>query len=176
MNPLQKIYELFSKLGDLKIMLVPVMFILAGIAGVWYKASEYIPGWAVGLIIILILVGGAAYCYIKYIRPWWLKRKAAAAPGEEAAEEEVPEISDEEFKLALKEKFARGVADLAGFRKDADKLPLYLVVGEKGCGKSEAIRRSGIGFPAGLTNTEQGVGGTEILDWWITNRSVLLDL
>ncbi|WP_348235538.1 hypothetical protein, partial [Salmonella enterica] len=55
-------------------------------------------------------------------------------------------------------------------------LPFYLVVGEQGSGKSEAIRRSGIGFPAGLTNTNQGVGGTEILDWWISNKAVLLDL
>ena len=176
MGALQKIYELFSKVGDIRIMLYPVMVIFGSIAAGWFFLTDYIGVWGVALLTILILGAGCAYLYIRYVRPWQLRRRGVVAEGEEGAEEEVPEITDEEFRRAFKLKFDKGVADLAAFRKDSDKLPLYLVVGERDSGKSEAIRRSGIGFPAGLTNTEQGVGGTEILDWWITNRAVLLDL
>ncbi len=176
MGALQKIYELFSKVGDIRIMLVPVFFILAAIGGFWDQITSYVhPGFIIALVVLLLIVG-VVLLYIRYVRPWQLRRRGVVAEGEEGAEEEVPEITDEEFRRAFKLKFDKGVADLAAFRKDSDKLPLYLVVGERDSGKSEAIRRSGIGFPAGLTNTEQGVGGTEILDWWITNRAVLLDL
>ena len=86
MGALQKVYELFSKVGDLRIMLVPVMFIFASIAGVWYGLQEYVPGWVVIALILLILAVGIGYLFVKYIRPWWLKRKGEAAPGEETAE------------------------------------------------------------------------------------------
>jgi len=175
LGPLQKLLELFSQVGNLRIMLMPVLVIFGSIAAGWYWLTGIVPAWALILLTLAILAGGGVYLYFRFVHPWRLRRKAAAAPAE-AVVEEVPEISEEEFRQALKLKFDKGAADLVGFRKDADKLPLYLVVGEKDCGKSEAIRRSGIGFPAGLTNTEQGVGGTDILDWWITNRSVLLDL
>ena len=175
MGPLQKLLEIFSQVGNLKIMLMPVMIIFGSIAAGWYFLADFVGPWVLIGLTLLILAGGAAYLYYRFVRPWRLRRKAAAVSVEPEVEE-IPEISDEEFRQALKIKFDKGVVDLVSFRKDADKLPLYLVVGEKGCGKSEAIRRSGIGFPAGLTNTEQGVGGTDILDWWITNRSVMLDL
>lgn len=174
---LQKILEFFSKVQDIRILMVPVLAVITVIAGGWYFLTGIVPAWALVALSILIVIGGAVYCYFRYIRPWRLRRQAEAATiAAEAAAEEEPSISEDEFRRELKKRFEKGVADLASFRRDPYKLPFYLVVGEKGCGKSEAIRRSGIGFPAGLTDTSQGVGGTHILDWWITNKAVLLDL
>lgn len=177
MNILQKIQEFFSSIGDIKIMFLPVLAILGTIGAGFYFLIDIVPLWLLVIGALLILAGGAIFCYIRFIRPWQIRRKAETKPAEgEEAEEEEPSISDEEFRKELKRKFDKGVADLASFRKDPYKLPFYLVVGERDSGKSEAIRRSGIGFPAGLTDTDQGIGGTQILDWWITNKAVLLDL
>lgn len=176
MNPIGKIYGFMEEIGDWQFLIVPVIAIF----GLVTDALTWFPEWA--QTPILILAGIAAVgCVIifayKNWRRWREKRAATDAPAEGALpEEEVPSISDDEFRRELARKFDKGVADLASFRKDPYKLPLYLVVGERGCGKSEAIRRSGIGFPAGLTDTNQGVGGTHVLDWWITNKAVLLDL
>ena len=44
-----------------------------------------------------------------------------------------------------------------------------------GAGKTEAIRHCNVGFPPGLQDEMQGVGGTINMNWWFTNRAVLLD-
>ena len=59
--------------------------------------------------------------------------------------------------------------------KDIYSLPWYVVCGEPGSGKSEAIRHSGIDFPPGLQDELQGSGGTVNMDWWFTNRGIILD-
>ena len=50
-----------------------------------------------------------------------------------------------------------------------------MIIGEPGSGKTEAIRHSGIDFPPGLQDELQGSGGTMNMDWWFTNRSIILD-
>ena len=59
--------------------------------------------------------------------------------------------------------------------KDVYSMPWYVVVGEPGAGKTEAIRHCNVGFPPGLQDEMQGVGGTINMNWWFTNRAVLLD-
>lgn len=54
-------------------------------------------------------------------------------------------------------------------------LPWYLLVGEPGSGKTEAIRHSGIPFPTGLNKPNQGTGGTYNMDWWFANDAVIID-
>jgi type VI protein secretion system component VasK len=49
------------------------------------------------------------------------------------------------------------------------------VIGEPAAGKSEAIRRSEIGFPPGMQDEFQGVGGTINMNWWFTNSAIILD-
>lgn len=174
MNPISKVYGLLEEIGDWQFLIIPVIAIF----GLVTDALSWFPEWArmpIVVIAVLAAVGSFIYFCYKNFKRWRAKRAGEAAPAE-TTEEEVPSISEDEFRRELARKFEMGVSDLASFRKDPYKLPLYLVVGEKGCGKSEAIRRSGIGFPAGLTDTSQGIGGTPILDWWITNKAVLLDL
>ncbi len=75
----------------------------------------------------------------------------------------------------LRKKFNSGVQAYKSRGKDLYKLPWYVIVGEPGSGKTEAIRHSNVGFPPGMQDEFQGVGGTINMNWWFTNHAVLLD-
>jgi hypothetical protein len=75
----------------------------------------------------------------------------------------------------LRKKFEQGVREYRSRGKDLYKLPWYAIVGEPGSGKTEAIRHSNVGFPPGMQDEFQGVGGTINMNWWFTNHAVLLD-
>jgi hypothetical protein len=75
----------------------------------------------------------------------------------------------------LRKKFETGVREYKSRGKDLYKLPWYVIVGEPGSGKTEAIRHSNVGFPPGMQDEFQGVGGTINMNWWFTNQAVLLD-
>src|SRR5436190_13907763 len=75
----------------------------------------------------------------------------------------------------LRRKFQSGVEAYKSRGKDLYKLPWYVIVGEPGSGKTEAVRHSNVGFPPGMQDEFQGVGGTINMNWWFTNHAVLLD-
>ncbi len=75
----------------------------------------------------------------------------------------------------LRQNFQRGVDKFRAAGKDIYKLPWYLVVGEPGAGKTEAIRHCNVGFPPGLQDELQGAGGTINMNWWFTNHAIMLD-
>lgn len=75
----------------------------------------------------------------------------------------------------LRQVFENGVEKFNNAGKDLYSLPWYVVVGEPGSGKTEAIRHSNIGFPPGLQDELQGTGGTINMNWWFTNQAVFLD-
>lgn len=75
----------------------------------------------------------------------------------------------------LRRSFEAGLDKFRSSGKDVYKLPWYLIVGEPGSGKTEAIRHSNVGFPPGLQDEAQGVGGTINMNWWFTNQAVFLD-
>ena len=75
----------------------------------------------------------------------------------------------------LRRNFDAGVSRFRAAGKDLYKLPWYLLVGEPGSGKTEAIRHSSIPFPPGLQDQLQGSGGTVNMNWWFTNDAVILD-
>jgi type VI protein secretion system component VasK len=75
----------------------------------------------------------------------------------------------------LRKKFEQGVAEYRSRGKDLYTLPWYVIVGEPGSGKTEAVRHSNVGFPPGMQDEFQGVGGTINMNWWFTNQAVLLD-
>ncbi|HTV42658.1 MAG TPA: type VI secretion protein IcmF/TssM N-terminal domain-containing protein [Candidatus Sulfotelmatobacter sp.] len=87
-------------------------------------------------------------------------------------------ISDPNRRAALdklRQKFQKGLQEFKSRGKDIYKLPWYVIIGEPGSGKSEAIRHSGVDFPPGMQDELQGSGGTVNMDWWFTNRSIILD-
>jgi hypothetical protein len=75
----------------------------------------------------------------------------------------------------MRKKFQSGVEAYKSRGKDLYKLPWYVIVGEPGSGKTEAVRHSNVGFPPGMQDEFQGVGGTINMNWWFTNQAVLLD-
>jgi hypothetical protein len=75
----------------------------------------------------------------------------------------------------MRKKFQSGVDAYKSRGKDLYKLPWYAIVGEPGSGKTEAVRHSNVGFPPGMQDEFQGVGGTINMNWWFTNYAVLLD-
>ncbi len=75
----------------------------------------------------------------------------------------------------MRKKFQSGVEAYKSRGKDLYKLPWYVIVGEPGSGKTEAIRHSNVGFPPGMQDEFQGVGGTINMNWWFTNHAVILD-
>lgn len=75
----------------------------------------------------------------------------------------------------LRENFSRGIEKFQAVGKDLYSLPWYVVCGEPGSGKTEAVRRCKVGFPPGLQDEMQGAGGTINMHWWFTNHAVLID-
>jgi hypothetical protein len=75
----------------------------------------------------------------------------------------------------LRRSFESGVQKFQAAGKDLYSLPWYLLVGEPGSGKTEAIRHCNVGFPPGLQDQLQGAGGTVNMNWWFTNHAVILD-
>jgi len=75
----------------------------------------------------------------------------------------------------LRQNFGKGVERFRAAGKDLYSLPWYVVCGEPGSGKTEAIRHCNVGFPPGLQDEMQGAGGTLNMHWWFTNQAVLLD-
>ena len=52
--------------------------------------------------------------------------------------------------MQLRQKFHQGLQEFKSRGKDIYKLPWYVIIGESGSGKTEAIRHSGIDFPPGF--------------------------
>ncbi len=75
----------------------------------------------------------------------------------------------------LRSRFEQGVGVFREHGKDMYSIPWYMIVGEPGSGKTEAVRHSGVGFPPGLQDELQGAGGTLNMNWWFTNHAVILD-
>lgn len=75
----------------------------------------------------------------------------------------------------LRTTFLKGIQTFNEYGKDLYSMPWYVIVGEPGSGKTEAIRRSELRFPDMLQDKLQGTGGTYSMHWWFTNQAIILD-
>lgn len=75
----------------------------------------------------------------------------------------------------LRKNFQKGIDTFAEYGKDLYSLPWYVIMGEPGSGKTEAIRRSELRFPEALQDKLQGTGGTYSMHWWFTNQAIIID-
>lgn len=150
----------------------------AGILAVVYlmtNDAKVIAIVAVGMVLVSALV-----CLWRWFVGWSRKRKAA--PLERAILDNTsanPNSISEPARRArlddLRRSFETGVAKFKDSGKNIYSLPWYLLVGEPGSGKTEAIRHCNVGFPPGLQDQLQGAGGTLNMNWWFTNHAIILD-
>jgi hypothetical protein len=142
-------------------------FALPAPYGIWVAATI--------LVLFLLLFGG----YFLWRRMQAKRQREQFSAALEAQTAAAPKsISDPNKRAALdklRQKFQTGLQEFKSRGKDLYKLPWYVIIGEPGSGKSEAIRHSGIDFPPGMQDELQGSGGTVNMDWWFSNRGIILD-
>jgi hypothetical protein len=173
---LKELAYLFKAFANLATWVKVVILVLLAttIIGV---AAFFGPGVAlivaVGILILALILG--LYLLLVF---WVRSRKAAELRGEiatSAANRGVTDAAARGRLEDLRRNFAKGIEKFEAAGKDFYGLPWYVIAGEPGSGKTEAIRRSQAGFPPGLQDEFQGVGGTINMNWWFTNYAVILD-
>ena len=134
--------------------------------------------WWVFLIVFAVVIAIVLGGFLIMVA-WRRKKKSAQLGGQIQQHNSTARgISDPGQRARLddmRKKFEQGVVEYRSRGKDLYTLPWYMIVGEPGSGKTEAIRHSNVGFPPGMQDEFQGVGGTINMNWWFTNYAVLLD-
>ncbi len=155
------------------------MLFAAG-GGSLYMLMYFFRGRSLWIVAIGMAVVAALLVLFRQTLKWRKKRKAA--PMEQgivqqsgAAPQGITEAGRRARLDDLRRNFEDGVKKFRAAGKDLYSLPWYAIVGEPGSGKTEAVRHSSVGFPPGLQDPFQGAGGTINMNWWFTNRAVLLD-
>jgi hypothetical protein len=127
------------------------------------------------LLLLVLLIGG-------YLLWQKLKRQRASTRFESSLNQEASraphEIKDPNRQAELdklRKRFLQGIEVYRSRGKDVYSVPWFVIIGESGSGKTEAIRHSNLDFPPGLNDFMQGAGGTINMDWWFTNHGVILD-
>ncbi len=126
-----------------------------------------------GLIVLLLILLLVRMIFLAIQRR---KEKAISKEMGEAGPSAGPTTAEERAQQEeLRRRFLEGIDKFRAAGNNLYTMPWYLVLGEPGSGKTEAIRRCGIGFPPGLQDERQGWKGTVTMDWWFTNRGIFLD-
>ncbi|NMJ39952.1 type VI secretion system membrane subunit TssM [Roseomonas sp. JC162] len=91
-------------------------------------------------------------------------------PGADRAAEEEAELRDK--LTAALDKLKATSGKKGGFLYEQ---PWYVIIGPPGSGKTTALANSGLEFPLTDGGKLQGVGGTRLCEWWLTDNAVLID-
>ncbi len=155
-----------------------LMAVLSG-AALLGMAAMIDPRAIVIVAVGLMLVVAAIFLWQLY-QKWKAKQRAQALSNQlnENSSSAPSSISDPARRAKLddlRQNFSKGVEKFRAAGKDLYSLPWYVVCGEPGSGKTEAVRHCNVGFPPGLQDEMQGAGGTLNMHWWFTNQAVLLD-
>lgn len=153
-----------------------LLLTVVAVIGIGLKLNWTIAAFVLGGLLVTALAVGGLFWFIHRARA----RRAEAFGGEmNQLNTQTPRGISDPAKQArlddLRRNFTQGLARFSAVGKDFYKLPWYVIVGEPGAGKTEAIRHSGVGFPPGMQDELQGVGGTINMNWWFTNQAVILD-
>ncbi len=128
-----------------------------------------------GIAVVALLV----FLYLRVLKLWRKRKAAPMERGVIANTSSTPEGISAAAHMArlddLRKKFEDGVQKFHAAGKSLYNFPWYMIVGEPGSGKTEAIRHCNIGFPPGLQDQFQGAGGTLNMNWWFTDHAVILD-
>jgi hypothetical protein len=171
-----------SSTSDLELLPRPLRYAAITLFIAVVAASGYLFGNSSALLIMVAGAAGIGVLLLGYgiVLRW--RRRRRGAPLERAIlgnSASLPHGISEPARRAalddLRKKFETGVAKFRSAGKDLYSLPWYVLVGEPGGGKTEAIRHCNVGFPPGLQDYTQGSGGTLNMNWWFTNHAIILD-
>lgn len=170
-----------SMLGNVPKPIKKSLLIFSVVVGVMaiFKYAKLDQSEKLFLIIALVLLGIITAGYYAW-KGWTQKQQSQQFGGDISQHSSATPrpLSDPGQRARLddmRKKFQSGVEAYKSRGKDLYKLPWYVIVGEPGSGKTEAIRHSNVGFPPGMQDEFQGVGGTINMNWWFTNQAVVLD-
>jgi hypothetical protein len=144
------------------------------VAGLVYFAGQAM-WWIIGGIVVVILI----LVIFELVRRYRIQKqgktfsqtlKAMLAKQPRGASAE-----DRGRLEQLRERFEEGMETFRAAGRSVYDVPWYMLIGEPGSGKTEAIRRSNISFPPGIQDPFQGSGGTVNMDWWFANDAVIID-
>lgn len=123
-------------------------------------------------LILALLSGVAVFAAIRWGVPWIRERRFVRREGSDyvVAGEESPEEFQAKFSKALQ--LLHSMPQLRGKANPLYALPWYLLVGDRGAGKTAAVRGSALFSPLLPAATD---GGTQNFDWWVSNSAVVLD-
>lgn len=135
------------------------------------------------LVLFLVLCSLGFGIYLAWCQ---FRRRKAGVDFERAflqATTAIPEGVKDPVQLAeldsLQKKFKKGFEQFNNAVDSVYHVPWYLIIGEPGSGKTEAIRHSNLDFYDGRQESMQGSGGTTNMDWWFvrhsTHEAVILD-
>jgi len=170
------IYYAFSIFTGLPVWLrwVLIGLFVAALITLWIIISPVVALMALGGLVLALILVAIFMFFIKRAR----EKKAAAFGGELRGQSGSAQITDPARRARLEElakSFEQGLEKFRAVGKNLYDMPWYVIVGEPGAGKTEAIRHSNVGFPPGMQDEFQGVGGTINMNWWFTNQAVILD-
>lgn len=157
-----------------------VEFIVAASGLLLLGLLYYLGGWKAlaGLALLACLLVGIS-CVVAWLRQRRLRQRKSAFRRDLWAIQPSAGASADPGELArledLRRNFDHGIETFRQYGKEPFDMPWYVLVGEPGAGKTEAIRHSSLRFPEGLQDRFQGVGGTYSMHWWFTNQAVILD-
>lgn len=150
-------------------------------SGLWHSFTAWVASvdpriWMwIGIGIVAVIVLFLLYWLFLRIRRRRRARQLRSRLGQHIAKAPPQTPIRAADYTAIRKKFHAGLAELSRSGRDLYTLPWYLVLGNSGAGKTEAIRQSGLDFPEGLHEPHQGLGGTLNMDWWFSNHAILLD-
>jgi len=180
-NPLNGLIVAMNRLGSLPGPAKALIGLMTGgsIIGIAYLALSQSKMAVLILTIGLVAVFGVMVLY-QYILKFLQKRKASPlsmgiAGNAAAAPQGISEPARRARLDDLRRNFEQGVEKFRAAGKNLYSVPWYVLVGEPGSGKTEAIRHCNVGFPPGLQDQLQGAGGTLNMNWWFTNQAIILD-
>ncbi|MGE3634755.1 MAG: type VI secretion system membrane subunit TssM, partial [Sandaracinaceae bacterium] len=155
-----------------------VIVVLSWVLAIVIRFPLWIPT-LITLLVALVLILLVGIEKLRERRAARALEKALAAQAASQAASARPDLQHEIEQMRAE--FEKAVTALKGSKKAGKKalytLPWYTIIGPPGCGKSTALRNSGLQFPylSASGGGVRGLGGTRNCDWWMTSDAVILD-
>lgn len=194
MNPLYWIQRVGRALFRRPPRWVLIMFGMALIAAViWFAGPLFAFAGKVPLAgtisrLVTILAIFAVIGGVWLFRRWRARRRNAAmvddlsASGTGAPAGKAAQPGDEDV-AAMNDRAAKALTLMRTTRVGKNRafiyeLPWYILIGPPGAGKTTALQHAGLDFPVSQELGDgpvRGIGGTRTIEWWFTDRAVLID-